>query len=261
MTSGAFACRSGGPDPDPPGLPSGPRSGGVRSTARGGLSVWFSANLCRCPGPVSGRGTGSVPTKQDDLARSRGGRSLPGEGQEAAAAQPVPDPRISGFCRHRVGVGVWRAGRAGGTSPCCSVAGGGGGRPCRRGASPGSASRGGRCRYQSPDCRAIAGGCSCRCRSAPFFGNARGDEVRPLPGGGGVLKIEALSPCQVQVVIDARPPHVYSLSAGAVINWLVENGLHLTMVEPGRLRCWLDGRPLTVLDRRGLALQSTGGKD
>ena len=92
-------------------------------------------------------------------------------------------------------------------------------------------------------------------------GKSEAMRVWTLPAGGGVLKAEVLSPCRLAVAVDSRPPRNYSFLAGAVINWPVEHSLQLTMAEPGRVRCWLDGHPLPVLERGGLVLKSAGAKD
>ena len=92
-------------------------------------------------------------------------------------------------------------------------------------------------------------------------GNSEAKTVWALPAAGGVLKAEILSPCRLTVAIDSRPPQNYRFLAGAVIKWPVKNSLQLTMVESGRLRCWLDGHPLPVPEGGGLVLKSAGAKD
>lgn len=83
----------------------------------------------------------------------------------------------------------------------------------------------------------------------------------PLPVGGGILRVEALASCRVQVVVDGRPPRDYQLPVGAVLKWPVKKTLILTMVDPGRLRCWLDGKQLAVLEGQGLKLEPSTARN
>jgi Helix-turn-helix domain len=86
-------------------------------------------------------------------------------------------------------------------------------------------------------------------------------KVLPLPAGGGILKVEALTPCRVKVAVDELPRRDYRLLPGTVVKWPVTNTLRLSMVEPGRLPCWLNDRPPMLLVRQELVLQSPGGND
>ncbi len=85
--------------------------------------------------------------------------------------------------------------------------------------------------------------------------------VLSLPAGGGVLRVEALTSCRVKVAVDGLPRRDYRLLPGTVVKWPVTSTLRLSMVEPGRLRCWLNDRPPMLLVRQELVLQSPGGND
>lgn len=80
-------------------------------------------------------------------------------------------------------------------------------------------------------------------------------EVDLTPGQGGVLRLQATGPGQLELTIDGRPAQRYSLQANTILSWKVGRTVRVYLENPGSARLWLGGREVDLAGRNQIVLQ------
>lgn len=102
----------------------------------------------------------------------------------------------------------------------------------------------------------------------PVFHQPRESEAppaaheQPLPqikAGGAAMKVEALAPVSIGIIVDSQPLRRYDLPAATVLRWKVRSQVRLTVSDPASLKIWLDQEMLELGNRSELFLQDSSG--
>jgi cytoskeleton protein RodZ len=77
-----------------------------------------------------------------------------------------------------------------------------------------------------------------------------------IPAEGSVIRLVAVGPLTVEVVVDSRPLQRYVLDTASTLEWNVGRSAWLAMDNPEAAKIWLGGEPLELAGRSEVALQA-----
>jgi cytoskeleton protein RodZ len=77
-----------------------------------------------------------------------------------------------------------------------------------------------------------------------------------IPAEGSVIRLVAMGPLTVEVVVDSRPLQRYVLDSASALQWSVGRSAWLAMDRPEAAKIWLGGEPLELAGRSEIALQA-----
>lgn len=85
---------------------------------------------------------------------------------------------------------------------------------------------------------------------------AAGAALPVIPAEGSVVRLVAMGPLTVDVVVDSRPLQRYVLDTASTLEWNVSRSAWLAMDTPDAVKIWLGGEPLELAGRSEVTLQA-----
>lgn len=79
-----------------------------------------------------------------------------------------------------------------------------------------------------------------------------------MAASGGTVRLQAIDPTGLEIVIDDRPLQRYELQVGAVLTWRVRRSARLLIEHPQAVKVWVEDRLLETGNRPELLISTAG---